>query len=332
LKLFQFCKIVTAGSILVLFAVVLCLGTLQEARATQAIEVDMLILQQDTVWENEILVKGDVEVAKGVTLTIMPGTVVKFSKIEKYGPHKLNMDKETYFPRAEIVVRGRLIAQGTKDKMITFTSAEDSPVPSDWGGINFLESTDNILEYCDISYGHTSVHCHSAQVVLSNCYIHHNGVAVGQKNLKGSEIKTITPIMYNRITENGGGILFGGGARPIITHNLISKNKFFAVFGKKSGTCLVRYNDITDNGKGILLYKMNKITIAENNITGNVYNISLMEGQESDVNAPNNWWGTEDEKKIKDLIWDKDEDDTLGRLIFSDRTSSPIEGAGLPRP
>ena len=85
MKLFQFCKIVTAGSVLALFALGLCLSTFQEARAAQAIEVDRLVLKQDTVWENEILVKGDVEVPTGITLTIMPGTVVKFSKIEEYG-------------------------------------------------------------------------------------------------------------------------------------------------------------------------------------------------------------------------------------------------------
>jgi hypothetical protein len=330
LKLFKLCKAVTAWTAAVSLAVVLCLGAFQEAHAARAVEVDRLILKQDTVWKNEVLVKGDVEVPEGVTLTIMPGTEVRFSKIEEYGPHKLYKDKETYFPRAEIVVRGRLLAQGAKDKMITFTSAEGSPGPSDWGGINFLDSTDNILEYCDISYAHTSIHCHSAQVVVSHCYIHHNGVAMGQKNAKGSRIKTVTPTMYSRITENGGGILFGGGARPMITHNLISENKFFAIFGKKGGTCLVRYNDITKNGKGVILYKMNDLRISENNIAENGYNISLMEGQESDVDARHNWWGTANKNKIKELIWDKDEDETLGRLIFSDYTSSPVKGSGLP--
>jgi hypothetical protein len=50
-----------------------------------------------------------------------------------------------------------------------------------------------------------------------------------------------------------------------------------------------------------------------------------------DVDARRNWWGTTDEEKIKELIWDKDEDETLGKLDFSIFARSPIEGAGLPQ-
>jgi hypothetical protein len=39
---------------------------------------------------------------------------------------------------------------------------------------------------------------------------------------------------------------------------------------------------------------------------------------------------TTDKNKIKRIIWDKDEDKTLGKLDFSDPADFPIEGAGLP--
>jgi parallel beta-helix repeat protein len=290
------------------------------------------IITSDTVWDKEVLVKGDIEVARGATLTVMPGTVIKFVKIEEYGPSKLYKDKATYFPRAELIIRGKLIAQGTKDRMIVFTSAETSSHPADWGAINFLGTQDNILEYCEISYGHTSVHCHGAQVIVANCYLHDNGVAIGQKNVKESETRCVVPILYNRITGNGGGVLFGKGTSPTITHNEISDNKFFGIFGKKGAPCYVRYNNITRNGKGVIVYAMDGFRLSENNIFDNEeYNISLMEGQTLDVDARHNWWGTTDGKKIKALIWDKDEDETLGTLYFSGPADSLIEGAGLPR-
>jgi parallel beta-helix repeat protein len=149
--------------------------------------------------------------------------------------------------------------------MIVFTSAEKSPNPADWGAINLLDTQDNILEYCEISYGHTSVHCHGAQVIVANCYLHDNGVAIGQKNVKESKTTCVVPTLYNRIIGNGGGVLFGKGTSPTITHNQISENKFFGIFGKKGASCDVRYNNITHNGKGVIVYAMDGLRLSDNN-------------------------------------------------------------------
>jgi parallel beta-helix repeat protein len=166
---------------------------------------------------------------------------------------------------------------------------------------------------------------------VANCYFHDNGVAIGQKNVKQFKTRCMAAILYNRITGNGGGILFGNGTNPTISHNQISDNKLFGIFGKKGTSSHVRYNNIVHNGKGVALYAMEGFRLSENNISDNEdYNISLLEGQISDVDARRNWWGTTDEKKIRDLIWDKDEDETLGRLDFSDFTDIPVKEAGIP--
>lgn len=327
----SFGLILTRGALLSFFAMVL-LCCLTSPASGKPLIIEKSVITSDTVWEGELLIKGDVEVVKGATLIIMPGTVVRFVKVEPYGPTKLYKDKEVYFPRSEIIVKGRIFAQGTKHKMIVFTSAEKSPRNSDWGAINFLDSEDNILEFCELSYGHTSVHAHGAQVVVTNCYFHDNGVAFGMKNVKGASIKSKVPILYNRITGNGGGILFGGGASPTIAHNQIDNNVFFGIFVKKGAPNYIRYNNITQNGKGVITYSVEDLRLRENNIFDNKeYNISLMEGQTQDVDARHNWWGTTDEKRIKALIWDRDEDESLGTLDFSHFADSPIEGAGVPR-
>ncbi len=288
------------------------------------------IIDKDTIWQGAILIKGDVEVAKGATLTIMPGTVIRFEKIEEFGPQKLSKDKLSHFPRAELIIKGKLYAQGTLENKITFTSAEESPSPGDWGAVNFLDSVDNIIEFCVFTYGHTAVHCHSAQVVIAYSTFHYNGVAIGQKNAKGLPNKCVVPILYNRITENGGGVLFGGGSTPTVAHNEINNNTFFGIYAKKGGVANVRYNNIKNNGKGVIFFKVKDIFLRDNNIVDNKdYNVSMLDGQSTDIMLQNNWWGTTDTAKIKDLVRDKKRDDTLGSVDFSNILKKPVAGAGL---
>lgn len=287
-------------------------------------------IQSDTTWANQIVVKGDVEVAKGVTLTVTPGTVVKFAKIEPGGSANLYTTKEDYFDTAELIVSGRLIAKGTKDKMIRFTSAERSPRPGDWGAINFQDSTGNVLEYCDISFSDTAVHGHGVQVTVEHCLLHENGVGFGYKNVPRYRTNSAVNIQQNRITGNGGGILCGNASQSVIVHNEISDNKLYGIFGKQPYVTDVRSNNIMRNGKGILVYASKGFRIRENNIAESVeYNISLLEDQRSDVDAQSNWWGTTDEAKIRRAIWDGGQDRTLGMVNFSNLLKTAVKDAGV---
>lgn len=314
---------------IILFAVLLPVVVTCPASAVTKIPARHII-SQDTVWQGDVMLQGDVRVEEGSTLLIMPGTRIAFLKITEFGPEKLSKDKNDHFPRAELVIRGRLIAQGLPDRPIVFTSGETNPSVADWGAVNFIGSRDNLLEFCEFSYGHTSVHCHSAQVVVSHCTFSHNGVAIGQKNVKTISMKCSVPMMYNTVTDNGGGILFGGGTSPDITHNDIRNNKFFGIYAKKSGKACIRYNNITGNGKGIILYAVKDIVIRDNNIADNTdYNMSLLEGQTYDVMARYNWWGVADSARVLEHIRDRHRDSSLGRVDFSENTDTPVAGAGL---
>jgi parallel beta-helix repeat protein len=297
-------------------------------------QIEKGTITSDTTWSGEILIKGDVEIAKGATLTITPGTIIRFAKIEPHGPANLYdkaKAKNVAFERAELIVRGKLLARGTKDKMIVFTSAEGSPHAGDWGAINFQDSADNIVEYCEISYGDTGVHGHGVQAAVANSHLHDNGVAIGFKNVKEHRTQGSMNIFNNRIVGNGGGVLCGKGTRAAISKNEISNNRIYGIFGKKAYSCHVRFNNIVRNEKGIILYATKGCRVSQNNITDNAqYNVSMLEGQTWNVDARNNWWGTKDTKKIKNLIWDKDEEGHLGSVDFSNLASSPIKEAGVP--
>jgi hypothetical protein len=77
-------------------------------------------LTADKVWT----LKGYVYVPEGVTLTIEAGTTIKSDIAEK---------------GALCIERGgKIMAEGTADKPIVFTSGQASPAPGDWGGVILL--------------------------------------------------------------------------------------------------------------------------------------------------------------------------------------------------
>ncbi len=95
---------------------------------TAEYELDQdLVIGEGEKWD----LKGWVYIPEGKTLTIKPGAVIKGEKASK----------------ATLIVErgGKLIAEGTKDKPVVFTSAQPagSRKPGDWGGIIMLGKAHN---------------------------------------------------------------------------------------------------------------------------------------------------------------------------------------------
>ena len=82
-----------------------------------AARITSQILSEDTLWRGTVLVDGMVTIAAQATLTIMPGTVVRFGA------------------DSGILVLGRIVAKGAADLPIILTSTYAEPAPSDWYGI-----------------------------------------------------------------------------------------------------------------------------------------------------------------------------------------------------
>ncbi|MBU5614479.1 right-handed parallel beta-helix repeat-containing protein [Geomonas azotofigens] len=102
------------------------------------------VLAEDTVWRGEVLVEGAVTVAPQTTLTVEPGTVVRFKKSEGRPP--------------TLVVQGRIVASGTKDDPIRFTSNFATSAAGDWLGMTLLGSEKkNVLENCRIDGAQTGL-------------------------------------------------------------------------------------------------------------------------------------------------------------------------------
>ncbi|HBA89374.1 MAG TPA: hypothetical protein DCZ75_15715 [Geobacter sp.] len=126
-----------------------------EARFNPALVYADQILSEDTVWRGEVLVQGAVTVAPQATLTVEPGAVVRFR--EKEGQAAL------------LVVQGRIVAAGTRETPVLFSSAFASPAPGDWQGIMLLGSEKkNLLENCRIEGARTGVEALFSNLTLKN--------------------------------------------------------------------------------------------------------------------------------------------------------------------
>ncbi|NQV18325.1 MAG: T9SS type A sorting domain-containing protein [Armatimonadetes bacterium] len=114
-------------------------------------------LTEDTTWSpdnNPYHVIDDVYVDYDVTLTILPGTIVKFNaaRLANYQ----DMDNFVYYNGANIAkmlqVDGKLIADGTEEEPITFTRIQDS-LYYHWGIIYLTEFADLCsFKYCHFEY------------------------------------------------------------------------------------------------------------------------------------------------------------------------------------
>lgn len=297
-------------------------------------EVGKETLKKDAVWQGDILVTGDVHVPEGVTLTIEPGTKVCFKKISPTSDRNLFGTDSPYYPQAEIIVTGRMIAKGTKEKPIVFTSAEAKPQPADWGTLNILGSKGNVIENCRIEYAYNGIHSHGGEVLIRNNTFSDNAVAISvkkeedAKGTPGFGIPADITVTGNLIENNKGGINVRM-SRAVITRNTIRGNKFFGIWVKEKCEGEISGNDITANQKGMFFYKAEGMKIAGNNISGNVeYNLAIADEQAQDVAVAGNWFGTTDVAKIEATLFDGRSDPTIAKFIVEPFLTAPVKDAG----
>jgi len=304
---------------------------LVSCQKSRTLELEKQHLTQDTTWDGEVIIKGDILVEPNVTLTIEPGTVVKFKRIDEKSDQNLFDIVSPYYPQAEIIIRGKMIARGTKSKNIVFTSAEIDARPADWGALNFLGSSGNIIDHVKVLFAYNGVHSHGSEVTVTNSEFAKCGVGISFKSEeetpgvpwygKRSEL-TITG---NIIHSNKGGIGYRNSTGNI-SYNLIENNKFFGIWPKEDVDGIVHYNTITDNKKGVLLYQTRGLVMTDNNIYDNSdYNISASAAQDFPVDARNNWFGTINTDKIDALIFDQKDDADLGLVTYEPFLQSSVE-------
>jgi hypothetical protein len=113
------------------------------------------LLTEDTVWRGEVLVEGGVTIARQATLTVEPGTVVYF--------------RRKGLESGALLVQGRLVATGTEQRPVLFTSSLAVPAAGQWQGIVLVGTEKkNLLENCRIVAAQTGLDAIFSNVTLRN--------------------------------------------------------------------------------------------------------------------------------------------------------------------
>ena len=207
----------------------------------------------DTTWtlaNSPYIVVANVEVWEGVTLTIEPGVEVRFD------PEKL------------LQVKGMLVARGTSEARIVFTSNQPNPQPGDWGNIGFTDSSvdatfdangnymrGGILQWCVIRYGGSggvngAIQTIGASPFISHCCVRDNT----SSGIYAMGTADNPVVISDNIVKDNAASMYGGG--------------IYAEFGTVSG------NTVSDNSTLATIYSADAyasggIYASQSTVTGN---------------------------------------------------------------
>lgn len=185
-----------------------------------------------------VIVNADITVASSATLTIEPGTVVKFRDCsgvpQCYQAGSNNSD---------VIVEGNLISNGTVDKTITFTSLKDDtiggpddngdggdtvPVSEDWGEIILRSGGTGNFTNVEFKYARAGIYVTGANLTV-------NGMKVQKSTYSIIAAPSDSPTVTNLQST---GVSYGGVA---VEAGAITKNTSWG----KGGATFIVLADVT---------------------------------------------------------------------------------------
>jgi parallel beta-helix repeat protein len=288
-----------AAPVLLLLAILLPAGcaSTQRAAGTAAGAPETLPIETDTVWSGDVRVGGVVHVRKSATLTILPGTRVLFAR--RTFPQAA--DSHEGFAGPGIRVEGRIVAAGTEEHPILFTS-EGTPDPGSWDKILFTFSEGNRFERCVFEGARYAFHSHFSGIEIRHCVFRDNeeGVRLGTSRV--------------RIEDS------------VFTRNLVRGINFRECRNE------IRRNLVYGNGDGIFLHSKTEASVVrENAIYGNRhFNLRLGDLHAGDIDVSGNWWGTGAEDAARRTIHDGSTTQGVGAARVAPILSAPpVTGAEI---
>ena len=133
-------------------------------------------------WQGQVRVTDDVTFAPIATLTIEPGTKILFDKKPDIAGTDWAGNADAYikdhndptgrkgYGKTHFSITAKIIAKGTPDKKISFTSAQDKPEYADWDQVTLLGGSR--LDYVEVAYAHNGLTVWGDDVQITRSAIH----------------------------------------------------------------------------------------------------------------------------------------------------------------
>lgn len=305
------------------------------------------IISQDTVWDkagSPYIVKGNILVDTGATLTIGEGVSVLFSA-------------DNY-----IQIRGKLLARGTNNNKISFSSNNDlkqgkvqlysnenilefflithlsygicvygdsnliqNGLISDcyYDGIYASSSESNIFSECEISecgyYGGIHLNYYANNNTIMNCRVTKCTYGISLTSNVGRCSDNIIRNCILIDNQNEGIYLLNGSNTNI--SNCYIENNLNGIGSHNNGNSISYCTIDSNKENGIVIHPDD--VIKNNNIYFNLVNIKSVYGINKQTDCTNNYWGTTDKTEISNNIYDFYDDFNLCKVIYEPYLLAP---------
>jgi parallel beta-helix repeat protein len=193
-------------------------------------------------------------------------------------------------------IEGTFKAIGTESDPIVFKQLGKYYMTG-WYGLVFKSKQANdasIVKYGNISQARFAIYCDGGSPQISYCTITANEIGIHLWNSNAV-------VSHNKISGNAQHGLYIGSLSPTISNNLI-----------------------TQNNRGIVCDFAPTPNIQQNDVYGNTeYDFYVMR-TENDIQASNNWWGGTNEPAIRQKIFDKQKDGSVGNANINPIALKPF--------
>lgn len=183
------------------------------------------------VWEGKIYVYGKVLVTQNATLTIKPGTKIFFNKVDQ------DNDGQS---ETTLIVNGNIIAEGTKDLPILFSSNEPNKDWGDWKEIQINHAKNFKFLHSVFEFSEYGLHIHFSQGIIKDCIFRKNGDAT---RLGNSKIE----FLNNLFEHNNGKALNFTNCNLTFKNNTVRNNREGIFVFEKVGNAEIQGNNIYEN-------------------------------------------------------------------------------------